>query len=242
MPFAMITGGASLMGEGIAQSLVARGWQVALTDIDIPTMTGVAKRLGNGVVAAEPLDVTDLGAVKTCVASLAARHGAIAGLVTLAGGNSRIGVPAVPFAETRPEHWDKSINVNLKGVLNCCHVVLPLMKEARKGSVVAMSAARGLRGGPNAALYSATKAGIILFVQAVSSEVAPFGVRINSIVPGSAEARWREADGRPALDHSPLGRPTNQRDIGEGVAFLMSDEASHITGSCLDVSGGTALH
>jgi NAD(P)-dependent dehydrogenase (short-subunit alcohol dehydrogenase family) len=133
--------------------------------------------------------------------------------------------------------------VNLKGVLNCCHTVLPLMKEARQGSVVAMSAARGLRGGPNAALYSAMKAGIILFVQAVSSEVAPFGVRINSVVPGSAEARWRKSDGRPAQDdRSPLGRATNEKDIGEGVAFLMSDEASHITGSCLDVSGGTALH
>ena len=244
-PLAVITGGASLIGEGIAQRLVEGNWSVALVDIEDQVMTAVAQRIGAGIVAAEPMDVTDLTSVRRVLGALAAEHGGIAGLVNVAGGGHRIGAPMVPFMDSRPEHWDCSINVNLKGVLNCCYTVLPGMKEAGRGGIVNMAAGRGLRGAPHASLYSMTKAGILRFTQSVAQEVGRYGIRINAIVPGSTAVRWGGAeDQSPNSRRSevPLGRPTDKRDIGEAVAFLLSDKASHITGACLDTSGGISLH
>ncbi len=244
-PLAVITGGASLIGEGIAECLIESNWLVALVDIDVPTMAAVADRLGNGVIAAEHMDVTDLDAVRRVMAGLAGRHGGIQGLVNVAGGGYRIGAPMVPFMESQPEHWERSINVNLKGVLNCCYAVLPGMQEARKGGIVNMAAGRGLKGARNASLYSMTKAGILRFSQALALEVGPDGIRVNCIVPGSTAVRWGGAEDQSPgsrRNEVPLGRPTDKRDIGEAVAFLLSAKASHITGACIDTSGGISLH
>jgi len=97
-----------------------------------------------------------------------------------------------------------------------------------------------LRGGAQASIYSAAKAAIIVFSQALAQEVGPHGIRVNTIAPGDAEARWKTSD--PDAARSPLGRATSGDDVGRAVAFLLSEDAAHITGSCLDVSGGTMLH
>ena len=131
------------------------------------------------------------------------------------------------------------MEVNLKGVFNCCHAVLPHMIAARRGGIVSITAARGLRGGTKASIYSAAKAGIIVFSQSLAQEVGPHGIRVNTVAPGNTAARWKTT---AEESRSPLGRPTYPEDVGEAVAFLLSDAASHITGSCIDVSGGTALH
>jgi NAD(P)-dependent dehydrogenase (short-subunit alcohol dehydrogenase family) len=114
------------------------------------------------------------------------------------------------------------------------------MIAAKRGAIVSIAASRGLRGGPQATIYSAAKAAIIAFSQALAQEVGRQGIRVNTIAPGNAEARWKTSDADAA--RSPLGRATSGDDVGRAVAFLLSDDASHITGSCLDVSGGTSLH
>jgi NAD(P)-dependent dehydrogenase (short-subunit alcohol dehydrogenase family) len=114
------------------------------------------------------------------------------------------------------------------------------MVKNKTGAVVSISAARGLKGGPQAAIYSALKAAIIGFSQSLAQEVGKHGVRVNTVAPGNTEARWKNAD--PDGVRSPLGAPTTADDVGDAVAFLLSDKARHITGACLDVSGGTALH
>jgi NAD(P)-dependent dehydrogenase (short-subunit alcohol dehydrogenase family) len=130
--------------------------------------------------------------------------------------------------------------VNFQSVLHCTHAVLPGMIAAKRGAIVSIAASRGLRGGPQASIYSAAKAAIIVFSQSLAQEVGPLGIRVNTIAPGNAEARWKTAD--PEAAHSPLRRPTSADDVGKAVAFLVSEDASHITGSCLDVSGGSTLH
>jgi len=239
MALALITGGGSLIGEGIACCLAEEGWEVVVSDIDRARAELVAAAIGEH---AEPLglDVTHRTEVTAAVDAIEKRHKQIDALVNCAGGFRGLGLTRKPFAETEPAEWDRIIDANLKGVLNCCHAVLPGMMRAKSGGIVSISAGRGLRGGPMASIYSATKAAIIVFSQSLAQEVGKHGIRVNSIAPGSAEAHWKELTAEDA--RAPLGRATTGRDVGDAVAFLLSDRAKHITGSCLDVSGGTALH
>jgi NAD(P)-dependent dehydrogenase (short-subunit alcohol dehydrogenase family) len=240
MPFALITGGASLICEGIVHVLVARGWDVAVADINLEGAQQVAAGArGPGAARACKLDARERGEVAALVAELAARHGRFDGLVNGAGGARGIGFARMPFVEMTPDYWQGMIDANLATVLNVTHAVLPHMIAAKAGSIVSISAGRGLKGGKNAAIYSTAKAGIIAFSQSVAQEVGAFGVRINTIAPGNAEARWKKHSDEI---RSPLGRNTSAADVGKAVAFLLSEEASHITGSCLDLSGGTSLH
>ena len=242
MPVALVTGGASLLAEGIGRSLVADGWRLILADIDLPGARRVAKRLGSAASAAK-LDVTNLAAVKKLMVKLVKELGAIDGLINAAGGLRNIGIPLKPFEKSNRKEWDKTIAVNLEGVLNCIHSVLPSMMKAKRGVIISMAASRGFRGQAEAAVQSGAKAGVIVFSQNLAAETGAYNIRINTLLPGHAQARWkkRPKDGgsrRP----SPLGRATTAADVGNMVAYLMSEKGSHITGACLDVSGGTALH
>jgi 2-hydroxycyclohexanecarboxyl-CoA dehydrogenase len=239
MALALVTGGASLIGEGIAHCLADDGWQLVIADIDRERADAIAAALA-GQAEALTLDVTRRDEVLASVQSIEKQFGRIDALVNCAGGFRGLGLARKPFAETDPAEWDRIIDANLKGVLHCCHAVLPGMIRAGTGNIVSISASRGLRGGPMASVYSAAKAAIIVFSQSLAQEVAAQGIRVNTIAPGNADARWKTKD--MSNTRTPLGRATNGRDIGNAVAFLLSDKASHITGSCLDISGGTALH
>jgi meso-butanediol dehydrogenase / (S,S)-butanediol dehydrogenase / diacetyl reductase len=240
LPVALITGGGSLIGEGIACALTERGWRVAVTDIELDLARKVALAAG-GMPHAEALalDATDRKQVDATVKALLDRHGSIAALVNAAGGMRGLGIAKADFADTTPDTWDHILTANLRSVLNCTHAVLPAMIAAKRGAIVSIAASRGLRGGPGASLYSAAKAAIIVFSQSLAQEVGRHGIRVNTIAPGNAEARWKKPD--PG-ERSPLGRTTSGADVGKAVAFLLSDDAAHISGSCLDLSGGTALH
>jgi NAD(P)-dependent dehydrogenase (short-subunit alcohol dehydrogenase family) len=237
MPLALVTGGGSAIGEGITRCLTGRGWTVAVTDINLDLARQVAAASAPHAQALQ-LDATDGTRVKETVAQLMAAHGHIDALVNVAGGMRGLGIPKTDFADMTPQLWTRILDVNLQSVLHCAHAVLPGMIAARRGAIVSIAASRGLRGGAQASIYSAAKAAIIVFSQSLAQEVGPLGIRVNTIAPGNAQARWKTS----AASKSPLGRPTSAEDVGKAVAFLLSEDASHITGSCLDVSGGTALH
>ena len=239
MPLALITGSGSLIGEGIARALAAAGWDLALTDLDAGLARRVADVAPNALAIVEKMDVTDPAEVERVVGALQGRPGGIAALVNAAGGARGLGVPALDFIDHTREQRDTIVEVNLKGLLTVTHAVLPGMIAHKRGCIVSITAARGLRGGPRAAVYSACKAAIVAFSQSLAQEVGRHGIRVNSVAPGNTPARWKAPD-----EHvrSPLGRDTSPDDVGDAVAFLLSERASHITGSCLDVSGGTALH
>ncbi|MBI4178416.1 SDR family oxidoreductase [bacterium] len=237
----LITGAASLMGEGIALALAQGGWDLMLTDINEEGARKVADKLPRDARAeVTRMDVTDHARVRAVMRQTVDRFGAIGALVNCAGGLRGLGIKRKPLAEIPPAEWRRIIEVNLKGVLNTVHAVLPVMKAQGRGAIVSIAASRGLRGGAGASHYSAAKAGIILFTQTMVLECAGYGVRINSIVPGNAEARWKAGD--DGTTSAPLGRPTSAEDIGKAVAWLISDDASHVTGACIDISGGTTLH
>jgi NAD(P)-dependent dehydrogenase (short-subunit alcohol dehydrogenase family) len=241
MPLALLTGGGSLLGEGITRALTRDGWTVAVTDLKAELANKAAAEAGNGRALASVLDVNDPAAIKATISGLLGKHGRIDALVNAAGGGRGIGVPKMDFVDSTPDIWRKMLETNFESVLRCSHAVLPSMIGAGGGSIVSIAAARGLKGGPQAALYSAAKAAIIVFSQSLAQEVGKYNVRVNSGCPGNAEARWKKAPDLEAT-RSPLGRATTGDDVGNIVAFLCSDRALHVTGSCYDVSGGTALH
>jgi NAD(P)-dependent dehydrogenase (short-subunit alcohol dehydrogenase family) len=240
MPTALVTGGASMLGKAAAAALIRDRWRVVLTDID-PAVQDVGSLLGAGVADTVLLDVGRRDAVDDAIESIVSRHGSIDGLVNVAGGFRGLGLSMRPFVTTTPAEWGRILQPNVLGVFHLCHAVLPHMMRTGQGSIVSISASRGLRGGAEASVYSAAKAAVIVFSQSLAQEVGRFGIRVNTIAPGNAEARWKTGELGKVVT-SPLGRDTSAADVGDAVAFLMSDRAAHITGTCLDVSGGVALH
>jgi NAD(P)-dependent dehydrogenase (short-subunit alcohol dehydrogenase family) len=172
MPVALLTGGGSVLGEGITCALVARGWTVAVTDINLDLARQVAGAAG-GMPHAEAfaLDATERVQVDALVKTLLARHGGIDALVNAAGGMRGLGIAKTDFAHMSPEAWNRILHVNLQSVLHCTHTVLPSMIAAKRGAIVSIAASRGLRGGPGASIYSAAKAAIIVFSQSLAQEV-----------------------------------------------------------------------
>jgi NAD(P)-dependent dehydrogenase (short-subunit alcohol dehydrogenase family) len=258
---AIVTGGGGALGKGICTSLVADGWRVVVAD-KVPEFARETVDALGGVPRARMvvLDVTDLAAVRRVFAEIANEDAELAALVNAAGGTLALRVPKGPLVASLPEHWDRMIGVNLYGTFNCAHTIAPLLRRAGGGGIVSIASGAGYRGGPpitkqsGAAVYAATKAGVIAFTQALAQELGPFGIRVNAVAPGRNESRDKplakmlemqaeeEARDPKSGRRSPLGRFGTPADIGDAVAFLLSDRASYFTGSCLDVTGGIRLY
>ncbi|HSR55544.1 MAG TPA: SDR family NAD(P)-dependent oxidoreductase [Alphaproteobacteria bacterium] len=245
MPLAMFTGGASWFVREASRNLIGDGWQVALSDIDKEGAEANAKEIGgDNVASVDRLDVTDLDAVRAYADHLAEKHGGIDALINVAGGTNYLKMQRLPLHETDPQTWQRILAPNINGTINCCYAVIPHMIQARRGSIINLSSGMGLKGKPRMALYSFAKGGIVTFTHSLCQELAPYNIRVNAIAPGSAESRWMP-ELKPAETAStvpPLGTRTSAKDVGDAIHFLISDKARHITGICLDISGGSSLH
>lgn len=242
MPVAVLTGGASWFARESARLLLDDGWTIALGEINEPNLREVLDAFPDAGVTGGRLDVTDLSDVRRFFTSVVQTHGRIDALVNIAGGTNYLQMPRRPFHEIPPEDWDLVLKPNLYGVLNCCHAVLPGMIAQKSGVIINLASGMGLRGSARMSTYSAAKAAIIGFTRSLCQEVGAHQIRVNSIAPGSAESRWRPDLQSGGERLPPLGARTSARDIANAIAFLISDKASHITGACLDVSGGSSLH
>jgi 3-oxoacyl-[acyl-carrier protein] reductase len=256
MPTAFITGGAGAIGRASARALARDGWRVVLADIDGDELKRVAADTGDAVAGTFVLDATDFDAVHSAIELAAAANGGLQGLVTAAGGLRYIpGAKGVPFSEASPESWDALIEVHLNAVYYACHAALPFLYREETAAIANIASAAGLRGGPphirqrNASVYSAAKAGVVALTQSLAQEAGPRGVRVNAVAPGRVESRTKPWEAMERMQREeggvrlpPLGRFGRAAEVGDAVAFLMSDRAAYITGACLDVSGGARLH
>ena len=240
---AVVTGGASGIGRGVARRLAADGHHVAVLDRDGAGAEAVAAELaveGAKAVAAE-VDVADRTAVGAAFARARAELGPVAILVTSAGIES-----FQALADITAESWDRVIAVNLTGTFACVQAAVPDMVAAGWGRIVTISSSSAQSGAPNMAHYAASKGGVIALTKALAVELARHGVTVNTIPPSLVDtpmARQAEAAGDfPGVDVIgplvPLGRAGTPGDIAATCSFLCSEGGSYITGQVIGVNGG----
>lgn len=240
---AVVTGGASGIGLGVARRFIADGHRVAIFDSNPETLTSAAAELeadGTKIVAVE-VDVADRQSVDNGYARVRSELGPVELLVTSAGIES-----FTPVLDITAEGWDRIIAVNLTGTFTCVQAALPDMLAARWGRIVTISSSSAQSGAPNMAHYAASKGGVIGLTKALAVDLARSGITVNTIPPSLVDtpmARHAEAAGDfPGVDvvgpMVPLGRAGTPADIAGACSFLCSEDGSYITGQIIGVNGG----
>jgi NAD(P)-dependent dehydrogenase (short-subunit alcohol dehydrogenase family) len=237
---AVVTGGASGIGRAISQRLARDGRRVAVLDLDGAAAERAAADLRGtgGTALGVPVDVADRAAVDAALTRVREELGPVEILVTSAGLDS-----FMPFTEITPELWDRVIAVNLSGTFHCLQAAVPDMLAAGWGRISSSSAQSGAA---RMAHYVASKGGVIGLTKALAMELAPRGITVNTIPPGSIETpmtrRAEESGNLPSMEIVakvvPVGRTGTPEDIAAACAFLCSDEAGYITGQQINVNGG----
>ena len=241
---AMVTGAGQGIGKAIALSLAKEGADVVVNDISLETAAAVAdeiKAMGRRVLVLKA-DVSQSREVNEMVKTALKEMGKIDILVNNAGGSARERVSE--FKDSTEEVWDFIIGRNLKGLLNCTKAVINHMIERRSGKIVSMSSIAGVVGEAGLADYSAAKAGVIGFTKALAKEVGRYGINVNSVAPGPirtvAFEQLPKDFVKKIVMKGVLGRLGETTDVANLVAFLVSDDASYITGQNFVVDGGAS--
>jgi len=241
---AMVTGGASGIGRAICLRLAREGTDVAVLDLDQAGGRQVADEVGalhRRAVAVEA-DVASAASVAAAVERVHAALGPVHILVNDAG---IAGV--VPLQDMSEEQWDRMIAVHLKGAFNCTRTILGDMLATGWGRIVNVSSVAGLSGAPELVHYSAAKAGLIGFTKALAAEVGPRGITVNAIAPGLIDtpllqrSGWPDSLTRAIIAQNPIKRIGTPEDIAAACAYLVSEEASYVTGQVLSPNGGGYL-
>lgn len=243
---AVVTGGASGMGEASCRELGRRGRKVAVLDLNGGAAQRVAEELrADGVTALGiAVDVVDRPAVDEAFAKVRTELGPVHILVTSAGL-----VDFAPFLEITPENWQRLIDVNLNGTFHCAQAAIPDMLEAGWGRIVMISSSSAQRGSPGMAHYAASKGGLISFTRSLAREYGPAGITVNNIPPSGIETPMQHqsqlAGFLPPNEQMaasiPVGHLGTGDDIAAAVGFLCSEEAGFITGQTLGVNGGSVM-
>jgi 3-oxoacyl-[acyl-carrier protein] reductase len=235
---ALVTGASRGIGHGIATMLAARGAHVvAAARSNHADATVSAIKEAGGAAEVATVDVGDRGAVEQMIAATLERHGRIDILVNNAG-ITRDQL----LLRMKQDDWDEVMKTNLTGAFLCAQAVIRPMIRQRGGRIVSVSSVVGQAGNAGQANYAASKAGLIGFSRALAREVASRGITVNVVAPGLIDTEMTRAISEKAhgdwAAQIPLGRLGATTDVAAAVCFLVSDEASYITGQVLAVNGG----
>lgn len=239
---AVVTGGANGIGRAVVQRLAAEGHQVAVLDRETATATAVATEISGqgGSACAVEVDVADPDACTAGVSAVLQRWGRIDYLVNSAGSFIAKGVDATA------SDWDQILAVNVRGMATMVAAVAPAMRTAGGGAIVNVSSVSAHVAQPSRWTYNATKGAITSMTRCQALDLAPWGIRVNSVAPGWTWTREvLAAAGGDRAAHEPawgryamLGRLAEPAEIAAPICFLLGPDASFITGTELAIDGG----
>lgn len=246
---ALVTGGASGLGLGIAKALLATGSYVAIGDVDRDALGRAAAELDSPNLLALPLDVTSAESAAAAVRDAAGRFGGLDALVNSAGV-----IDFCPLDQISEAGWDRVIDINVKGVFLCSKAAAPFLRTSGRGRIVSISSDAGKKGYPLISAYCASKFAVIGFSKAIAGELAPYQVTVNCVCPigisttgmGQQVLQWLERETSrsrseilAAREQSvPLRRMARTEDVVNAVMFFLSEDSGFLTGVALDVDGG----
>ena len=219
---AIVTGGAQGIGAAIVRRLKESGAKVAVWDLD----------------GSPPVDVTDPASIEEALARIDS--------VDVLVNNAGIAGRNAPTLDYPIEEWERVLRVNLTSQFLCCRAVAPRMVKARYGRIVNIASVAGKEGNPNAAAYSASKAGVISLTKSLGKELAQTGVLVNCITPAAAKTAIFEQMTQAHIDYMlakiPMGRFVAVEEIAALACWLASSGCSFSTGAVFDISGGRATY
>ncbi|MEA2280324.1 MAG: 3-oxoacyl-[acyl-carrier protein] reductase [Solirubrobacteraceae bacterium] len=250
---ALVTGAARGLGAGIARRLAGDGHALALLDVSPAVEATAAALRGGRPVLGIVADVAREQEVDAAAAAAVAELGGVDLVVNAAG----IGGPGSAVADTDPAEFRRTLEVNLVGPFLTARRLAPVMiAQGTGGAIVNVGSLFGQQGVAHGAAYCASKGGVTLLTHSLAAELAPHGIRVNSVAPGHMatemhfdELRERAARGgtsfeeerEAARDAVPLGRHGTGEDVAGAVAWLASDDAAYVTGQTIAVNGGLLL-
>jgi 3-oxoacyl-[acyl-carrier protein] reductase len=237
---ALVTGAARGIGLAIAGALASRGAGVALLDVDPVALKEAARLVGKDALPIKA-DVSRPDETQRAVKTAVAHFGGLEILVNNAGV-----CPLTPPDEITEAEWDQVLAVNLKGAFLCIQAAMPVLRAGGWGRVVNIASLAGQMGGVAVGVhYAASKAGILGLTKSFARHLAPYGVTVNAIAPGTAEtdltAAWPEPIQQDLRAKIPLGRFIRPEEVADTVAFLCSTTADGITGATIDVNAGLLM-
>jgi NAD(P)-dependent dehydrogenase (short-subunit alcohol dehydrogenase family) len=239
---AIVTGGAQGIGRAVAERLVASGARVALWDRDVALAGQTASALGEAAAVAVGCDVGRWSDIEAALARTTEALGGVDILVANAG----IAGPTATVADYPVEAWQKVIDLDLTGVFLCCKAVVPGMVAQNYGRIVNVASIAGKEGNPNAAGYSAAKAGVIALTKSLGKELAGHDIAVNCVTPAAARTAIFDQISKQQVEYMlskiPRGRFVTVEEIAAMIAFLVSAENSFTTGAVFDLSGGRATY
>lgn len=239
---AIVTGGGSGFGAGIARHFAAAGARVMVADINHDAAKNIADEIGG--IAIE-VDISDNHSMQAMHAAATAHFGPLDILVNNAGVTHK----PQPMEDISEADFDRVIAVNSKSVFLAAKYFVPDMKRAGKGAILNVASTAGISPRPNLSWYNASKGWMITATKSMAVELAPSGVRVNAINPVAGETPLLQSfmgEDTPEIRAKflatiPLGRFSQPSDMGHAAVFLCSDEASMITGVALEVDGGRCI-
>jgi NAD(P)-dependent dehydrogenase (short-subunit alcohol dehydrogenase family) len=239
---AIVTGGASGIGQAIVRDLVRAGARVVIADLNGDAAEKLARELGKQT-AAHKVDVADASAVKRMVAFAVSHFGAL----QLAVNNAGISGATDPLADFTLDAWHQVININLNGVFYGMKYEIPELLKAGGGAIVNMASVLGAVAWPGKCAYNTSKHALIGLTKSAALDYAKQGIRVNCVGPGLvstglAEAALSDEAWKAFEPYHPIGRFGRPEDVATLVTYLLSDQASFMTGGFHPVDGGYLAH